>query len=295
VLFYAVYAGQHSIVEYLCKKAGCNTNLVDQYGKTALHVACKNGNLESVRFLVEGGSQVNFLASHPRDSWTPLMYASFHGWIDIVKYLLEMGADPSILTIHGKTAAELARDPLVRDTIISFKSSSSVDPAPPPRVDIFVSCDQSDYALAEKIQSDLRLAGFSPFLSCPDLLPNKHSSITSEVLLFPSLLGVSPLPFDLFLADELSFFFNQKYRQELKKAQIFVPLLSNQYSEDTHCREQVNFADECNKPIIALLTSSDTAFPPSGPMGPVLAGTLYQVNYFFPLLLRILFLPNYHS
>ena len=72
-----------------------------QGGLTALHFAARQGNLESVEALVEGGANVN--APSPADRTTPLLIATINGQFDLAMYLLEHGADPNLSSEAGTT------------------------------------------------------------------------------------------------------------------------------------------------------------------------------------------------
>jgi hypothetical protein len=52
-----------------------------------LVISCKNGHLDSVKYLVEKGTDINAYDSYP------LYGAVKHGWIEIVEYLISKGAD----------------------------------------------------------------------------------------------------------------------------------------------------------------------------------------------------------
>jgi len=83
-------------------------------GTTPLILACKFGELDTVRHLIETwGVSVNALATYDfrsgpnffdhskiRINASPLFVASFHGHSRIVHYLLERGADPSVKISH---------------------------------------------------------------------------------------------------------------------------------------------------------------------------------------------------
>ena len=55
-----------------------------------LIMASKNGHLEVVKFLVDAGADVNVYVSGDE---TPLIGASWNGHLDVVKYLIDEGAD----------------------------------------------------------------------------------------------------------------------------------------------------------------------------------------------------------
>jgi ankyrin repeat protein len=75
---------------------------------TALHVACLNGELNSIKYLLEKANMdVNFL---DRTGSTALMYAAWKGHLEIVKYMvLQHKANTKIANYKGGTALRYAR------------------------------------------------------------------------------------------------------------------------------------------------------------------------------------------
>lgn len=71
---------------------------VDEYGRTPLHYAALNGDIERVHQLLRSGANSN---SQDDDGWTPLHFASQECHKPIVEALLQGGADPNISDIHG--------------------------------------------------------------------------------------------------------------------------------------------------------------------------------------------------
>lgn len=61
-------------------------------GRTALGYAVSCNNIEVVKFLLENGADPNLSESKP-DTYTPLMWAAESEPLEIVKLLLEYGAD----------------------------------------------------------------------------------------------------------------------------------------------------------------------------------------------------------
>ena len=54
---------------------------------TALHLACKHGNLEACHYIMTQGNGKNFINAQDDGGWTPLVWGCEHQRVDIVKYL----------------------------------------------------------------------------------------------------------------------------------------------------------------------------------------------------------------
>ena len=67
-----------------------DVNEQNEYGYTALMLACQKGYKDIVELLLQNKANVNFL--NPKNSWTSLITASSKGYADIVKLLLKYGA-----------------------------------------------------------------------------------------------------------------------------------------------------------------------------------------------------------
>jgi ankyrin repeat protein len=72
---------------------------------TADHNAFKPADMKSVALLVERGADVNAQDLH---GWTPLMGAAWYGGVDVVRFLIAHGADPSAVDDRGRTALSIA-------------------------------------------------------------------------------------------------------------------------------------------------------------------------------------------
>ncbi|KAF6198778.1 hypothetical protein GE061_006800 [Apolygus lucorum] len=81
----------------------------------SLRKAACEGDLDLVIELILKGTNVN--ARQIINGWTPLHWAAKRGRAEIVRYLLEKGADPNILTENGETAANLATTSEVRKVL----------------------------------------------------------------------------------------------------------------------------------------------------------------------------------
>lgn len=86
---------------------GVNVN--DQFfAWSALHISANKGQLEVVKLLVERGADLNY--KHPITKATPLAMAAMDGYTEIVDYLLSKGADPNIKMRGGVSVLRVVRD-----------------------------------------------------------------------------------------------------------------------------------------------------------------------------------------
>lgn len=88
-------SGQGEITEDLARQQPA-IDAIDKNHFTALHWACFYGQLCSVRILVTGGANVSMLAP---DHVSPLLLAASGGHHEIVRFLLQHGADPNQMDI----------------------------------------------------------------------------------------------------------------------------------------------------------------------------------------------------
>lgn len=83
-----------------------NPKLVEERyarGDTALHHAARNGDLEIVKLLINSGADVNAMADQGH---FPLYCAAGHGHVETTQYLVENGADLQARLSDGKTVTE---------------------------------------------------------------------------------------------------------------------------------------------------------------------------------------------
>ncbi len=79
-------------------------------GETSLSYACKSGNLEIVRVLLEQGAGVNAAQT---DGLTPLMLACQGGYLEVARLLLAHHASKMAVNVGGYTAYSLTAAALV--------------------------------------------------------------------------------------------------------------------------------------------------------------------------------------
>ena len=70
--------------------------------------ACERGNLDKVKRFIEGGYDVNKINQRSFMPRTPLMYAAGEGRVDVVKYLIDHGADVNKEAWNKRTALHYA-------------------------------------------------------------------------------------------------------------------------------------------------------------------------------------------
>ncbi|KAF2339660.1 MAG: ankyrin repeat domain-containing protein [Flavobacterium nitrogenifigens] len=74
------------------------------YSNSPFHLAISKGDLESVKIFISYGADVNKIVNN----MTPLMVAARFNQVEIIKILLEKGADLSIENDRGLTALHFA-------------------------------------------------------------------------------------------------------------------------------------------------------------------------------------------
>ena len=101
----AILKGQTDVIRFLLSKnADTNYKTTSGYKFSPLQLACQLGHTDIVRCLIEAGADVNSIAG---DGSTPLISAAFKGHIDVVRVLLDNGANKAYRT-NGMDASGFA-------------------------------------------------------------------------------------------------------------------------------------------------------------------------------------------
>jgi len=81
-------------------------NVQNKYGWTLLHITIRRDRRDMVAFLLENNADINQIDGV---GWTPLMEAIMDNMPELVKTLVDAGADKSIANERGATAPMLAQ------------------------------------------------------------------------------------------------------------------------------------------------------------------------------------------
>ncbi|XP_069763709.1 ankyrin repeat domain-containing protein 16 isoform X2 [Narcine bancroftii] len=95
-LHYAARRGHLEIMKYLVEELGSDVELVNSDYKRALHEAASMGHRECLKYLIARDARIDPLK---KADWTPLMMASTRKNLEVIKDLVESGAN---LTLKNK-------------------------------------------------------------------------------------------------------------------------------------------------------------------------------------------------
>ena len=124
-LYCAAFNGKLETVKYLLLQgAHINDQDVQSDRGTPLLGACchkgqdHKGQIDVVKHFLEVGADID---AQDRVKRTPLHWASYYGHTNMVRFLLEAGANQKIKNLQGKTAMDLARDDETRAVFKEFE------------------------------------------------------------------------------------------------------------------------------------------------------------------------------
>lgn len=95
------------------------------FGWIPVLAAAAKGRFEMVKFLVERGANVNY--QHPITKFTPVAHAAIDGNNAMVKYLIDHKADPNIKTRADVSLIRLARGENHPDTVELLLANGAKD------------------------------------------------------------------------------------------------------------------------------------------------------------------------
>ncbi|KAK2826346.1 hypothetical protein Q5P01_020560 [Channa striata] len=112
-LHLAVITDQAEVCQKLLQ-SGCDPTLVDNRGDTALHIACRHGNLLCFSVITQSCQTEHLhtmMAACNYNGLNCLHLASVHGFLSLVESMVELGADINAKEQHnGRSALHLAVD-----------------------------------------------------------------------------------------------------------------------------------------------------------------------------------------
>lgn len=101
----AVHGNIDALERCLQAGIGINSSSREREAWTPLVLAAGNGHLEMVKHLLEKGAEVNLaVARGEYAGWTGLMRASWGGHPEVARFLIEHGADVNLANGYGGTA-----------------------------------------------------------------------------------------------------------------------------------------------------------------------------------------------
>lgn len=101
----AARAGDLARVRALVEADSAQVGARSANNKTPLIFAAQGGHLEVVAYLIDMGAELD---ARNAANETSLIYAVYFGHADVVEYLLDHGADPNLTSSGGDTALDLA-------------------------------------------------------------------------------------------------------------------------------------------------------------------------------------------
>lgn len=144
-LHLATAEGHWEVVESLLDG---NWNIADSMSVTrrkCLHLVSANGAIDGVKLFLRRGADPNVLDSQ---FWTPLHYAVYGNHLEVIKVLLEAGANMHLKNIDQKTPAMLAQRDSGREIVDIFSNGCSDQadgPAEPPMMDVMDTTEAVDW------------------------------------------------------------------------------------------------------------------------------------------------------
>lgn len=84
---------------------GASTATKDRNGETALHIACKQRNVNIIKALIAGGAALEI---ESKDGWTALHFAVSGGPVEVLKCFLDLDINTSPQAKNGQTPFHLA-------------------------------------------------------------------------------------------------------------------------------------------------------------------------------------------
>ena len=103
----AAYHGYNRIVAALLDR-GAVVDQATYHGRSPLIVACEENKRDTVELLLARGANIEFRSGFLQTGYTPLHISTYFGHFDLVRLLLDHGADAKCMDRRGYTPLQLA-------------------------------------------------------------------------------------------------------------------------------------------------------------------------------------------
>jgi ankyrin repeat protein len=144
-------AAENGDIDRVKKCLNIDKNLVevdDSDGYTALHRATYNNHIEVVKLLIESGANV---CSRTADGWQPIHSAAKWKHIHLLDFLLASGADINAVSNGGNTALHLAANHNSKEVIEFLLFHEDID------VTLKNDCGETAFDIAKRSSNYYRL------------------------------------------------------------------------------------------------------------------------------------------
>ncbi|XP_005531048.2 PREDICTED: ankyrin repeat domain-containing protein 16 isoform X1 [Pseudopodoces humilis] len=186
LLHHAARLGHRDVLEFLIQEIGMDPEVANGDYKRPIHEAASMGHQECVSFLLERGASVDCLK---KGDWTPLMMACTRKNLEVIKTLVEHGANPLLRNKDGWNCFHIASREghpevlrFLLDVFPNCWDTESTTGRTPLHTAAMHGCSQVVELLLERCQyqPDSRdSCGVTPFM---DALQNGHVGIARLLL-----------------------------------------------------------------------------------------------------------------
>ncbi|CAD5120790.1 DgyrCDS9349 [Dimorphilus gyrociliatus] len=111
---WAVRVGDLTVIRSKIEETPTLANEIGRTGRPPLCVAADYGHFDVIKYLIERGANVNACDSH---GITPLLSAIYEGHKECVELLLSNGADKSKKAPNGQSYLECAEDSVIKSLL----------------------------------------------------------------------------------------------------------------------------------------------------------------------------------
>ena len=120
----ALRTGNVKVVKQFLDNGSATAN-EKSFAWSALQMAADKGHLEVVKLLVEKGAEIDY--PHPINKMTPLHLAAYSGHDEVVKYLLSKGANPNKKMSRGVSILRAVKDQGHTSTVAILEAAGAKD------------------------------------------------------------------------------------------------------------------------------------------------------------------------